>query len=73
VRQTVSVDVGCLPKGGILSAQHYGDWSRVAKCSDSSTFAKLKMHPNEGEYKAIGEGDDFFDCIRRSGQKKIVV
>jgi hypothetical protein len=60
-----AVAVGCLPKmAAILSAQHYGGWSRVAKCSDSNTFAKLKMHPSKGEYKAIGEGDDFFDCIR---------
>jgi hypothetical protein len=60
-----AVAVGCLPKmAAILSAQPHGGWSRVAKCSDSSTFAKLKMHPSEGKYKAIGEGDDFFDCIR---------
>jgi hypothetical protein len=65
IRLSFAVAVGCLPKmAAILSAQPHGGWSRIAKCSDSSTFAKLKMHPSEGQYKAIGEGDDFFDCIR---------
>jgi hypothetical protein len=39
-----AVAVGCLPKmAAILSAQPHGGWSRVEKCSDSSTLAKLKM------------------------------
>jgi hypothetical protein len=65
IRLSFAVAVGCLPKmAAFLSAQPHGGWSRIAKCSDSSTFAKLKVHPSEGKYKAIGEGDDFFDCIR---------
>ncbi len=60
-----AIAVGCLPKlTAILSAHLHGGWSRLAKCSDSSTFAKLKMVPSPVGDGVLGGGDDFFDCLR---------
>ena len=60
-----AIAVGCLPKlTAILSAHLHRGWSRLAKCSDSSTFAKLKIVPSSVGDGVIGEGDDFFDCLR---------
>ena len=54
-----AIAVGCLPRlTAILSAHLHGGWSRLAKCSDSSTFAKLKIVPRPVAHELIGKGDN---------------
>jgi len=67
-----AVGAGCIPKmAAILSAQPRGGWSKTAKCSDSSTFAELKIPPrtmgsNEDVQGVIPDGDHFFDSLRHA-------
>jgi len=67
-----AVGAGCIPKmATILSAQPRGGWSKTAKCSDSSTFAELKIPPrtmgsDEDVQGVIPDGDHFFDSLRHA-------
>jgi hypothetical protein len=62
-----AVGAGCIPKMvAILSAQPRGGWSKTAKCSDSSTFAELKIPPRTKGSGVIPDGDHFFDSLRHA-------